>query len=146
MALRRLDQNRDLHSLLSILGLMEIKTELVFNFTNQRTGSSSLMSDAECDALIAHLRKLVKESPQKLDTPVVKMRKKLIHYAHLLGWKIGEKADMERINRWCLKFGAYHKPLNAHSESEMIKVLDQFENVYRSYLNALSNAPKENNH
>ena len=68
---------------------------------------------------------------------------KVITYAIGIGreddWKtpLG-KADIERINAWCIKSGIYHKGFNDHTPAELPHLLTQFEAVYQSYLKGIN--------
>jgi hypothetical protein len=56
-------------------------------------------------------------------------------------WELpGGKADMARINAWCMKYGQYKKELNKHNEKELAHLVTQFESAYKSFLKGISNA------
>lgn len=65
------------------------------------------------------------------------MRKKIISMAKTMRWLVEgtEKADMARIDAWCIKYGKFHKALNNHSHKELTELVSQFQNgLLRSYL------------
>ena len=65
------------------------------------------------------------------------MRKKLIHLAKEMGYTKDGKADMDKINAWCLHYGYGKKELNKYAYNELPKLLSQFEKVYEYYIKNL---------
>lgn len=131
--------NGELHALLNQTGLTEQKPSFVFQYTNERSSSSGDMTDKEATALIAWLRKqpqIVQAKKKYIEqkNSCDKMRRKIIAKAHLLGWNTAIdgslKADMERINNWCTKFGYLKKLLNDYSFEELPELVGQFEKMY----------------
>jgi hypothetical protein len=56
-----------------------------------------------------------------------------------MGWKLpGGKADMQRIDQWCMKYGHLHAPLNDHLGADLAKLVTTFKKVYDNYLDQLS--------
>ena len=51
--------NQKLHKLLGDAGFMEQKADLVYSFTNQRTGSSREMTENEAVDLVIHLHNVI---------------------------------------------------------------------------------------
>lgn len=129
-------QNKQLHALLAQTGLKAHKESLVLGYTNGRSESSRDLTAQEADALIRYLSAQAK--PEDADD---KMRKKMIHYARQMGWEIevprGRKADIERLNNWCIHYGQYHKPLMEHDTAELTRLLSQFDAVYKSFLRGI---------
>jgi hypothetical protein len=132
-------QNKQLHLLLSQTGLLPQKADLVAGFTNGRTEHSSEMTTVEVIDLIKYLKAQKKGEIQaeKRIGKEEKMRRKIIAIAHQMGWKKQGKADMERINNWCLQqFGK--KPLNGYTLKELTKLISIFENkVYKQFLQGI---------
>lgn len=128
-------QNALLHSLLSSTGLTARKKELVISFTDGRAESSKELSQEEANELIQYLKRFTVETEaEKAD----KMRKKIISMAHQMEWKLPNgKADMSRINNWCVKYSYLHLTLNNYSYSALPKLLTQFESIYYSFLQNL---------
>lgn len=130
--IRTLEQNAVLHKLLGELGIEpELKSELVFQYTNGRTERSSQMNVEECQALINHLNHIKKEvRPDKED----KMRKKILSICHEMNWKTPQgKIDWDRLNNWMLKYGYLKKRLNEYSFTELPTLVTQFESLLRTY-------------
>lgn len=139
-------QLKRIHQLLNSTKMMGEKSDLVRDFTGGREKSSKEMLYNEANNLIKHLEAYENSlSPKKVSYAPVNdaknaMRKKIIRYAHLMKWQLpGEKADMERINNWCVKYGQFKQPLNDHDEKELAKLVTQFENVYKSFLKGIAN-------
>lgn len=121
-----------IHAMLTKLKLADQKANLVLGFTGGRTEHSSEMSRAEAADFIKYLK-----SQDPDEQACDRMRKKIISMAHQCGYRIPgtEKVDTQRLDDWCRKYGQYHRPLNSHSKEELTRLVTQFENVYKSYLN-----------
>lgn len=158
------EYNRQLHALLTQTGLTPAKQTLVESFSSGRETSSTGLKDHEAIEMIKYLKGelLKKQQPAysdpkhignvmpaafKASTPGKQantMRKKIIALAHQMGWSgihptSGNKiADMARINAWCIKYGYLHKQLNDHTISELPKLVTQFDNLYKTFLNSFS--------
>ena len=117
---------------------------ICWEYSNGRTESSKELSNTEMLTIIHDLEKGFKE----LDRCDV-MRKKIISMAHEMGWRVKSqdvrsksqdikpKIDIQRVDNWCVKYGAYHKGLNAHNYTELVHLLSQFEQFYQSFLHKL---------
>jgi hypothetical protein len=105
--------------------------DLIYHATQSRTYRSSLMTSKEIDSLLQDVNGLG-------DTAANKMRKKIIAYARKLGWTQisgnGAKVDMEKVDKWCVHSGKFHKKLQEHTYKELCQLVSQFEKVYASYL------------
>jgi hypothetical protein len=132
--LRNKKQNSELHALISKLGIdAETKEELVYNFTKQRTKSSSQMLIWECQALINELRAKALLMPKNKDAEQAdKLRKKLFSIAREMGWVTNGKVD-QRLHTWVLKYGFLKKALNDYSVAELPKLITQMEYVLKDY-------------
>lgn len=128
-------KNKSVHWLLTQTGMMAQKESLVSSFTQGRTTHSSQMNDAEADELITWLRSQAKPSVN----PANKMRRKILSMAHEMGWHTLQNgryvADMHRINEWSLKYGYLHKPFNHYRHKELPRLVTQFENAYKTFIN-----------
>ncbi|CAN5309619.1 hypothetical protein BH09BAC1_BH09BAC1_14330 [soil metagenome] len=159
--LRNNEQNRRLHQLIGALRIdAEMKGQLVYEFTNGRTSSSSEMEATECRYLISHLAekehqmKLATKEPQK-PKPINqnrkedkekanKMRRKVFAFCHQLGWyvpglfKDGKPVlDYVRIDKFCIASGHAHKALNDYKVDELPMLVSQFETVFKTHLKSL---------
>lgn len=102
--------------------------------SNGRTTSTKELTQEEAFRLID---KLVRQTSN--DVACDRMRKKIIGMARELGWLTTEgKADMERVNNWCCRYGFGKKKLNFYSEKELPKLVSQFEyGPYKSHLSKI---------
>lgn len=129
---------QQLHLLLNRLNLntKENKQQFAWQYSDGKTESTSALTLMQYKQLIADLQKQVNTS-DAANT----MRRKVISRAHEMSWTVRvdakNKADMKRINDWCVKFSYLHKPLNEYTENELPKLVTQFDNVYYDYLKKL---------
>lgn len=95
------------------------------------------ISYQEANAMIKKL--LGEKDPKDL------MRKKIISMAHTMRWNVKgtERADIKRINDWCIKYGQFHKPLNTHTNNELAALTTQFQSVMESYLENIAKQADE---
>ena len=125
-------QRKQIYALFFGKGLSDraLQRSIIGQYSDGRTTSATELTKPEAQALIDWLRRQPTSRSRS-----EKMRKKLIHYAHLIGWKRPDgRADMDRINEWCRSYGRYKKPLNDHSYEELVQLLSQFESTMKSYL------------
>ena len=116
------------------------KEAMVQSFTGNRTTHISEMTTYEAIALLRSVNgrsDSIDPNRKFIPKPGDKMRKQIIAMAREIGWSKDDKADMPRINDWCVQFGLYHKPLNAHNEDELRHLVTQYKKVYKSFLKAV---------
>lgn len=135
MKTRTIQQHNRLFAMLRKLGIdTEGRAELVHSFSKGRTASSRELSIKEANALLSHLQVMVKDSDKSAD----KMRKKIIHYARLMGWEQQNgKADMQRLESFILDKGVIKKPLNNFTAKELPQLVSQFESIYKKHLKGI---------
>lgn len=106
--------------------------DMVEGFTGGRTGSRAALYFDEANAMIRHLKEIDPDYQE-----CNRMRGKIIALAHEMGWHLPgtRKADMQRIDEWCMKFGQFKKRLNQHLKHELPALVSQFEQVHKSLLN-----------
>lgn len=123
-------------AVLNSLGLLETRADYIQQFTDGRTGSTKEMYEHEADAMIAALNgqpaKAYKQTrPVANDDKANNQRRRIIAMAHELGWtySVGgqAKADMKRIDDWCVKFSYLKKPMNEYTLTELPKLVSQFQ-------------------
>jgi len=122
------------HAILVNNGIMDTKEDMVWNATNHRTQRVSEMSYVEMKELLEKLQG--QSSKDKAQSPKDKadiMRKKILHYCHLMNWNNGDALDWNRINGWCKEYGHAHKLLNDYKLEELPMLVSQFEQVYRHF-------------
>lgn len=120
-----------IHRLLCATRQVEHKADLVSSFTQGRALSSRDMYEEEAQALVDFL-----QNGGKVEDKADKMRKKILSICHTMGWyKEGTKTlDYARIDAYCEKYSAVHKPLNKHTLQELPTLVSQFEAVLKSHL------------
>jgi hypothetical protein len=129
--------NKILHAELGKRGLMEMKADIIGEFTNGRTNSSKELTDAEARELIRILPNPSKGEGSWKPKPGDAMRKKILAMAAEIGWKNNGKIDVQRVNAWCEKYSSFKKPLNAHTTEELNKLVNQFERFYVDTMNRI---------
>lgn len=125
-----------IHTLLGKAGVKkEDKPSVISEFTGKRTTSSREMTVKEAEVLISHLKNLDGKEPK-----AEKMRRKLISQAHEMGWKIegSTQINMKRVHTWCKKYGYLHKRLDDYTYEELPKLLSQFDEVYKQFINNIN--------
>lgn len=117
---------------------MDKKALIVSGFTEGRTEHSSEMTQQEAFEMIDHLVKL---KPQVIeDDPDNRMRRKIISIAYEMKWaKPGQWATaLLGIDNFCKgEHGIYKKELQEHTHDELVKVVSQFGQLYKKYLNGI---------
>lgn len=126
-------QNKRLHALLTQLGLMEHKAELVREYSSINSNSSKDLQYNEAQSLIKHLERMA-PAPKPKEDPRRKMRAKVIHYLCLMGYTKGEQPDYDRINKFIVNIGSNNPRkviLNYLYEKELLPVVNQVEAMYK---------------
>ncbi|SHJ75437.1 hypothetical protein SAMN02745146_0078 [Hymenobacter daecheongensis DSM 21074] len=122
------NQNKLLHLLLTQCELEHMKETLVSSFTDERSTSSTDLTEHEAGCLICYLQD---EHNQKCKP----MRGKVIHYLCLLGYVDDHgKADWARIDNFIVNIGSNNPRrvrLNFLYRSELPKVVSQVEAMYK---------------
>lgn len=120
-----------IHTLLAKHGLKDDKPNIVQAFTAGRTTSVKEMRQEEAAALIGHLKDL---DPQERAGD--KMRNKILSIAHEMNWRKPGTTDidMDHVNAWCIQYGYLKKKLDNYTYTELPRLVTQFEEVYKSYL------------
>ena len=115
---------------------------MVGGATGGRTESSKELHYNEAADLIKQLQAM----QGKVEWQVKEgntQRRKIIAIAYNMGWEIPNpqggkpKADMKRINDWCIKFGFGKKTLNDYTTKELPTLVSVFEKVYKEFLNSI---------
>ncbi len=112
------------------------RAELIESFTNGRKSSLRELTDREYKTFIAFLTtsgKQVAEDTGWQNSPENKMRRKVyslfvykMHYTPL------------EFQKWIVKYGKFHKPLQEHTHDELVELVSQAEKVYQSYINEIN--------
>jgi len=126
-------QNAAFYGYLKKLNLTAQKADIVLGASQGRTEKSSELTHTEVGDLLKWFKAQDGEEQQ-----AVPMRRKLIAMAHEMHWHNLEngvhKADMKRIDDWCVKYGYLHKKLDAYKYKELPTLLSQFEQAHKNYL------------
>lgn len=117
MQTRTTEQNKELHVLLSRLGLdIEAKEALVYEHTRHRTIRSSEMTVRECDALLRNLRALAKNNTDDIRD---RKRKRVIAHLAEAGYVNPDGSpDMVGIHQW-VRRQKFKKQFNDHTSTEL---------------------------
>lgn len=121
-----------LHAKLHKMGMggdREYKQNLVIEYSNGRATSSKDLYYGEMQMLLEHLDKA--QGKTEDDIKADRMRKKIIGIARGKGWEADGKADIKRINGWCISYGYLHKPLNDYTVDELPKLVTQFQQALK---------------
>lgn len=137
---------RQFNAILTRLRLQDMKPELIFEASNGRTNSTKELNNDELNDLIDHLNSM-QQSLQKDETvkksierqQADRMRKKILHYCHLMFWYIPgtQELDFNAIDQFCSDRGYLHKKLNKYSYQELPTLVSQFEQVYKHFLSKI---------
>jgi len=107
--------------------------DYAYRASNGRTESTKELTEREAQIVVAELDKNY-GTRDEADV----MRKKIISFAHQMYWELpGGKADMKRINEWCVNKGPYKKKLNDHTTKELAVLVSVFEKIYKEFINKL---------
>jgi len=101
---------------------------LIGTYTEGRTESTRDLTDNEALDLIRDLG----QSPQAAKSD--RMRKKVIALFRSMGVEANGKADMVKIDDWCIQYGYLHKGLNKYATKELPKLISQVEKIYEKWL------------
>jgi hypothetical protein len=120
----------------TVLRKLGLDSEMMaLTYSEERTERISLLTFKEASALIKKLGDANNENIGGIAKYV--MPRKIISMAHELGWQLPNpenpakpKADMKRINGWCVNYGFLHKKLNDYTKDELVPLVTQFENMY----------------
>lgn len=131
-------QNATIHALLGKLGLTNQKANIIAGITNGRTESSKELNPIEVGELIKWLQVEDKRMFDKQKEQCNQMRRKILAKAHRIGWELSDgKADVQRVNNWCIEKSYLKKPLNDYTFAELPELVSQFDKVYNYYINII---------
>lgn len=124
-------QIKELHILLAATGLMAYKQDLMDTACSdgRYPTSSKELYEEEAQHIINHLR--------TKNNDCDKMRKKVIANCMQAGMAINGRADMQAIYAWVLKYGHAKKEFNKYSYHELVKLINQSQYLFKSYLKAV---------
>jgi hypothetical protein len=119
------DQLKKLHVLLNQLGLMDEKVNFVYTASNGRATSSKDLTVMEAKSIIEHLSRYDGND---------RMRKKIFALAYEAGIIYGDspadkKMNAAKLDSFLKERGTIKKSLNQLSKDELIKTVNQFEQI-----------------
>lgn len=109
----------------ALIGKHDAKDAIVLAHTNGRTTSISELTKAEASAIINQFTKKSEVSNED------NKRKKVIHYAHLLGWEKEGKVDMERLNNFLVSSSGFGLQINQLSANQLNKIISQLQAIHK---------------
>ena len=136
---RTKQQSRAIYSLFNKLNIDDLTKEtLVLSFTDNRTTHTSELNYNEAAELIKSLNKELQKNNNSDFWKGDKMRKRIFSLFYTYSWTIfkqgKEIVDVERLNKWMLKYSYLKKPLNKYKYSELPELVSQFEKVVKSFI------------
>lgn len=123
------------NTMLSKLGLMGSKRDIIAGASDGRCESSKDLTEAEARQLISYLKS---QDPEELAADV--MRKKIIAMAyeraglHHGASKEQKKKVIDQLNGWCVQYGYLHKRLDDYKYNELPALVSQFKAVLNHLL------------
>lgn len=133
---------RRIYGQLEKLGLKEEKENIVFSFTSGRTSHLSAMEPEEMISLLDKLQGNQGNNDYLVYGKFDKSKKQHMYILSMcmqLGWSVYNRnvgrnvADLVRLGRFIMHFGAIKKPLSEQSKEELQKTVYQFEEMVRKH-------------
>lgn len=113
------------------------RTAMVQEFTGGKKHGLTDLSAFELNLFNQWMKNKKKELEKRQYDPCNNMRRKIIAHFHKMDWKNPDgKADMDRIEAWCIQYGQFHKKLNDHNYKELVNLCSQVEKVYQTFIEA----------
>jgi hypothetical protein len=119
----------------------EDKKLIVLSHTGNRTESLTECNKEESAEVMRYLLNYNKIE----QSPADKMRGKILSLAHDMHWTKNKKADIDRVNNWCVKYSGFKLPLRhipgkglpdgQIADADLPKVVTAFQKMVDSYLN-----------
>lgn len=121
---------RRLFALLGEAGIKDTddRHALIHTYTGGRTSSTKNLTDKEGLSIIEDISKMFPTNAPD------RMRKKVIALFRSMGVETQGKADMVKIDDWCVQYGHKHRPLNDYRVKELPKLISQVQKVYEDWL------------
>ena len=120
---------------LKATGYKADRSDLISDFTGAKCSSLKDLSIDEYNGLIRYMNEQLQPAKKRQDDKDSRQRRKVIalfcnmHYTTPEG-----KADMKRINDWCVKYGHLHVTLNYYSGADLTRLVSQAESTYKSFI------------
>lgn len=120
---------------LKATGYKADRSDLIADYTGNRSTSLKELTPHEYNGLIRFMNEQLQPFKQKQEDKNRRQRRKVIalfcnmHYVTADG-----KADMKRINDWCIKYGHLHVELTYYSGADLTRLVSQAENTYKTFI------------
>lgn len=133
-------QLQKIHVLLNQMGLIDNKVELVYSFSNGRVTSTKELTMEEAGFFIRHLSNC---------DPLERMRNKVFALAYEAGIIWGDspadkKMNFIKLNNFLKERGAVKKDINKMVKPELIKTVNQFQQILKHNETSRSNKSIKN--
>jgi hypothetical protein len=133
-------QYKAAYAIINKCGLSAEKDTIVLSISNGRTTSMRQLTHQESIFLIKWLKNEQERRGKIHSRDISAMRGKILYYCHQMGWTkknaTGKTiADVQRFDEWALHYSYLKKKLNQYTYDEMPKLVSQFEQVYKHFLN-----------
>ena len=128
----------------AIIGKLQIaqdeKQAMVSSFSEGRCTSSTQLTMDEARAMIQYLKGC--QATPEANNKAGRMIGKIFYYAHEMGWTKKNSsgklvADGKRVDEWMKKYSYLKKAINRYSYEELPKLVSQFEQVYKHFLQSI---------
>lgn len=121
---------------LEALGDSRDRDEIIMDFTGGLKSSLKELTEFEYHELLRVMSRSISTSAKRHDKEDTK-RKRVIALLCNSGFTINNKADMLKINQWCVSHGHLHKPLDHYKGQDLSKLIVQAEEMYYKFLERL---------
>lgn len=115
------------------IGVTIERDEMIHDFSNGKKDSLKALSDSEYQDFIRYLNQFFK-SQVNIQSETKQKRKIIALFAQMGYLTDDNKADMQRINNWCIQYGHLHCNLNGYKGSDLVKLVTQAEEVYNTFI------------
>ncbi len=118
------EQNKKLHTLLNLLNIdVDLKQELVRQFTNQRSISSKDLTVPECASLISYLERISGNEMERTRVVLAKMRFGLYFKLRDKGYlpSVASSEAMQKLDNFCIK--VWNTPATNMNETRLASLL-----------------------
>lgn len=119
------------------VGFNASRDEIIHQFTDGKKCSLKSLSTHEYREMIAWLNQLLQKMKPMAEDRCQIQRRKVIALLVKIGYTKNDKADMDRIYDWVLKYGYLHKPFNTYNVNELSRLVSQAEQFYKHHINGL---------
>lgn len=115
------------------IGMHVERADIIAEFTEGRTESLKDLTVTEYRELTNSLSSLLRNQEVTFDKNN-QMRRKVIAILCQCGYTKDNRADMERINKWCITHGHAHCQLNEYDAYGLTKLVNQAEEMLRKHI------------